>query len=708
MTTTLITAFAIVAEPSAQRIDQYLDLLWKHAPDQDLLVGVSGPPEVIGLITSERVRRFPSGTTRAQMLNMLIGEADEGELLLLDGAIVPRNRSGRARENSPQGTPDVSEFGPWETLTAREVLLPPDAGLEDLPETDLSALIFTQSRHEDAPAGVILTRERALHIRGFDERPVMGDVLFADFCQRIRRLGDPPTRNHPGDRSMMIDLGALWTDLSSAAIGVPLAVRRSQIERVAADHSIYRNLVQWSVPVRQRPVLVTVSIATRNRGAYLLDSIRSVQAQDFQEFQLIVVDDGSDDDTGSVVAAVDDDRITYIRTDPRGISHARNAAADASVGYFTAVHDDDDMMLPHRITECLKVLDGEHRAAYGSWVNFDDQTAEMALHITKKSFGRDLVSYSNQTPGHSTWLLPTRYIRVLRYDESYSSSVDHNLAVRTLMMGLTWKHTGKVLFLRRMHATQVSVTDSRRQIGAAQLTNLASDFAASHNGRRQSAKTGKELGFPDPADRSKLFETFGAYLPDHLVRRSTTIHGLVGKKVLAVEGHDQLGLVLSDVDLLTGRTTAELGRMVDITWDDMVRIRRSGLLGFVYTAVSATAPQPESIQPPSSDLLDDRIRRLVQEAVRAEPSAVLLVIDGEPSSPQLIEASPDPIVLCHHLSVTLESNQRISRVVYGLQSTDAARRFLLRSSAGSLGDWRIIQPAGQPMENIMPPEGSTR
>lgn len=704
MTPTLITAFEIHSAESAHRIEGYIRLLQRHAPEHTFALGVSGDPDVVGLVSGSAVRRFPAGTSRAQMMNIIISECEAQDLLLCDGPMLPIADSPGDESSAAGAVPDL---GHWAPLSAREILLPPELTPEDLEDADPSRLVFTQSRGEDSPAAIRLTRDRVMHIRGFDERRALSDILFADLFHRLWRLGDAPMRRWTSSGSpLMIDIGAVWADLASPAIGAPIAVRRKRTERIAAESTLYRNLVQWSVLPEHRPVLVSVAIATRNRGPYLLDSIRSVQAQDFQEFQLVIVDDGSEDHTESVVRSVDDPRILYIKTEPRGISHARNVAADVSTGYFTAVHDDDDMMLTWRITACLNALDGEHRAAYGSWINFDNETAEMALHITKRGFGRDLIAYSNQTPGHSTWLLPTRCIRTLRYDESYSSSVDHNLAVRTLLAGLTWKHTERVLFLRRIHATQVSVTDSRRQLGAAQLTNLASSFASSHNGRKQATSDGKALGFPSLADRSRLFEDFGAFLPDHLVRRTAKIRGLVGKKVLAIEAHEQLTAVLTDMDLQTGRSTAELGELSDITWADMVRIRRSGLIGIAF---DASHPSDVTHQVPSSaDLIENRLNVLAHEVSGKESAGVLLVVDGEPSSSAFLDEAKERILLCHHLSQNTEPDHRVSKVVYGLASTAAAMRFLSWSGKGKYARWSIVQPAGQPMEAIMPAEGSTR
>jgi glycosyltransferase involved in cell wall biosynthesis len=92
-------------------------------------------------------------------------------------------------------------------------------------------------------------------------------------------------------------------------------------------------------------VLVSVVMATRNRAdRYLPRAIRSVLAQTHRRWELVVVDDGSDDDTGAVVGAFADHRIRYVRTEHRGLSAARNEALDVAEGDIVAYLDDDNLL----------------------------------------------------------------------------------------------------------------------------------------------------------------------------------------------------------------------------------------------------------------------------------------------------------------------------------------------------------------------------
>jgi len=109
--------------------------------------------------------------------------------------------------------------------------------------------------------------------------------------------------------------------------------------------------------------LVSVYLPTRDRAALLAEAARSVLAQDYPVLELIVVDDGSRDDTprvlGELVAA--DTRVRMLTTSGgTGPAVARNLAIDSARGEFVTGLDDDDRMLPGRV----RALVGAYRSEY--------------------------------------------------------------------------------------------------------------------------------------------------------------------------------------------------------------------------------------------------------------------------------------------------------------------------------------------------------
>jgi glycosyltransferase involved in cell wall biosynthesis len=106
-----------------------------------------------------------------------------------------------------------------------------------------------------------------------------------------------------------------------------------------------------------RPCLprVSVIIPTRNRSKLLQGAIESVLAQTYPHIEVIVVDDGSTDDTAEVVAQYAG-RVTYLKQANQDVAAARNTGIRAASGDYLTFLDDDDLILPTKIEHQVRVL----------------------------------------------------------------------------------------------------------------------------------------------------------------------------------------------------------------------------------------------------------------------------------------------------------------------------------------------------------------
>lgn len=96
--------------------------------------------------------------------------------------------------------------------------------------------------------------------------------------------------------------------------------------------------------------LVSVIIPTYNRGWILKEAIDSVLAQSYRNFELIVIDDGSTDNTPRILDRYRDE-LTVIRQENKGVSAARNTGIQASSGACIALLDSDDLWLEKKLEE---------------------------------------------------------------------------------------------------------------------------------------------------------------------------------------------------------------------------------------------------------------------------------------------------------------------------------------------------------------------
>ena len=108
---------------------------------------------------------------------------------------------------------------------------------------------------------------------------------------------------------------------------------------------------------------VSVVIATRNRRALLSETIATVQEQSFGDWELIVVDDASTDDTPAYLTTLRDSRIRSIRREVHGErSAARNAGLAAARGTFVMFLDDDDLLRANALEALVGALAAEPNA----------------------------------------------------------------------------------------------------------------------------------------------------------------------------------------------------------------------------------------------------------------------------------------------------------------------------------------------------------
>src|SRR3989344_1865760 len=95
---------------------------------------------------------------------------------------------------------------------------------------------------------------------------------------------------------------------------------------------------------------VSVVLPTYNRAHTLERAVRSVLNQTHKDFELIVVDDGSTDNTRDIVVSFADGRIRYIKHESnKGVAEARNTGIGASRASLIAFQDSDDEWLPHKL-----------------------------------------------------------------------------------------------------------------------------------------------------------------------------------------------------------------------------------------------------------------------------------------------------------------------------------------------------------------------
>jgi glycosyltransferase involved in cell wall biosynthesis len=119
---------------------------------------------------------------------------------------------------------------------------------------------------------------------------------------------------------------------------------------------------------------VSVVIPTRNRRVVLERTLETALAQTDVVIEVVVVDDGSDDDTAAFLGAHDDPRVRLVHHEwPRGVAAARNSGIREATGRWIAFLDDDDLWAPHKLRAQLDAAAAREAGfAYGAAVVVDE------------------------------------------------------------------------------------------------------------------------------------------------------------------------------------------------------------------------------------------------------------------------------------------------------------------------------------------------
>jgi len=124
---------------------------------------------------------------------------------------------------------------------------------------------------------------------------------------------------------------------------------------------------------------ISIILPVKNGAKYIADSIDSILAQTFNDFELLIFDDNSTDNTLSILATYQDPRIK-IFTDSAGFIPNLNRGIEMSRGKFIARMDADDIMSPIRLQVQYEIMNNTIIDICGSWINIFGEGIETHLH----------------------------------------------------------------------------------------------------------------------------------------------------------------------------------------------------------------------------------------------------------------------------------------------------------------------------------------
>jgi glycosyltransferase involved in cell wall biosynthesis len=164
-----------------------------------------------------------------------------------------------------------------------------------------------------------------------------------------------------------------------------------------------------------------------------------VLAQSDQDFEIVVVDDGSEDDPKSVIDALADPRIRYRRQANKGGGAARNTGIDLARGQFIAFLDSDDQFLPNHLKTMRALLAGMKDTVGYARMMVDRGEGRVILKppraITPDEHMATYLLCDRGFVPTITVVAPAHWARTVRYHEALPSSEDTDFAIRLFLAG---------------------------------------------------------------------------------------------------------------------------------------------------------------------------------------------------------------------------------------------------------------------------------
>jgi len=222
---------------------------------------------------------------------------------------------------------------------------------------------------------------------------------------------------------------------------------------------------QRDMPQAPTAPSISVLMPAYNASAFIRQSVQSVLAQTYEDFELLVVNDGSTDDTRDILARIDDPRIRVLDNGAnRGVVASRNRAMSEARGQYIAIHDADDISMPGRFLRQKMFLD-EHPgiAAVCAQQSVTEKGAIRFIRPkadTDPSVVRAMLHFSNPVGHSSVMFRRSAADHLSEYQrEAYSYAEDFDFLHRLLTVGeiceledflvIYRRHDGNISTIRR-------------------------------------------------------------------------------------------------------------------------------------------------------------------------------------------------------------------------------------------------------------------
>jgi len=180
--------------------------------------------------------------------------------------------------------------------------------------------------------------------------------------------------------------------------------------------------------------LVSVLLSVCNGEKYLAEAIDSILSQAYQNFEFIIIDDGSTDDTLKIINSYGDERIILISRENRGLVASLNEGIQKARGKYIARMDADDISMPARLEEQVKVMEQDDTLGVcgTSVIGFGSDQKERLWILTSDDQSLKAELLFSSCFSHPTVMMRKELLAAhsLLYDERFKHAEDFELWTR--------------------------------------------------------------------------------------------------------------------------------------------------------------------------------------------------------------------------------------------------------------------------------------
>ena len=207
------------------------------------------------------------------------------------------------------------------------------------------------------------------------------------------------------------------------------------------------------------PPKVSICIPTYNRKDYLKETLDSVLAQTYKDYEIVIVDDGSTDGTADLIKNAGFKNLQYHWQENQGESAARNKLFELAKGDYLTFIDSDDLLFPYAVEELVKTLEpyDPDTIAYSSYIGIDETGAEVKRKKRRLPSGKITVELFEHIYVHSCGTLCTK--KILQEEGGFDVSLPVcSPYVVWLKLSLKYKFVAleRPTFKRRRHSGNLS------------------------------------------------------------------------------------------------------------------------------------------------------------------------------------------------------------------------------------------------------------